>query len=85
MAGKGVMTFAELLAAPSPQRGPKCGVALLLRTMPDADRVILEQALATDPDLLGHANIWRALAGSGYDIKQGTIAYHRNGRCRCTR
>jgi hypothetical protein len=81
----GKATLAELLTVPGPQRGPKCGVGLLLRTMNDADRATFERALATDIDTLGHANIWRAVVGAGYDIKQGTIAYHRNGRCRCPR
>lgn len=61
--------------------GPRCVVGKLLQRLPADDREVLAGWL--DDRDLSAAAIERELVDDGHDVKQGSIAYHRRGGCRC--
>ena len=72
---------AEAFHAASRPRRATCGVTKVLGSLSDADRKVLEAALA-DPDVT-HAAIERVLAAEGIELPQGTVRRHRHGECAC--
>ena len=72
---------ADAFRTASRPRRAVCGVTKVLGSLSDADRKVLEAALA-DPDVT-HAAIERVLAAEGIELPQGTVRRHRNGECAC--
>lgn len=75
------MSFLDEVRAIKPNRA-RCGVALLLPTLPDDLRADVEAAIA-DASIYTTA-IAAALAARGYEVpKAHTWQSHRRGKCSC--
>lgn len=62
-----------------------CKVRSILEDLSKSDRVILEDALATDINVWSHAALHKALNGRGIHVAAETIRVHRLGLCSCAR
>lgn len=62
-------------------KGPRCGVGMLLREMPAADREALLKAM-DNVQASGHW-ISNVLLEHGYKLSGFTINRHRRGECKC--
>jgi hypothetical protein len=71
--------------APS-ESGLPCGIAKILKDMPDKDVKALEAVLAvktSDSRRISNRQIQNVLLSEGYDIAYASIALHRRKQCRC--
>lgn len=64
------------------QRYYPCNVAELLKTLEDADRKILEEALADDKKWSAYG-LHAALKARGLKLNDKAIVKHRSGECSC--
>jgi len=65
----------------SKQRGAKCTLGQLIKTMGEEDVHAINEAMA---DVMIDSNtisVW--LSNRGYQIKRHTVARHRRKECRC--
>jgi hypothetical protein len=68
-----------------PQRGRsriRCRMSLIIETLDQSDRQILEDALA-DRLTWSTRGLLLALNGRGLDLGYSTLYHHRNGTCGC--
>lgn len=73
------MSLREQLAAhKSTQRGPRCSICKLLPMLSEDDRMVLEEAMASN---MASAQIQRAILAEGHNIGRGSVARHRRGDC----
>lgn len=66
---------------PAVNKGPTCGLGLLLSSLDPDERSALEEALANP--LWRHASIEEALRAEDHQIDASTISRHRRGMCKC--
>lgn len=61
-------------------KGPRCQMCMLVKGLPESDRVALVKALA-DP-VYSTASIARALRSEGHDIGRHSVDRHRKQECK---
>ena len=74
------MALADRPTRPTPA-GPRCGIAVLMETMPADDLATLTAWLA-DKSIQG-STIARNLTAEGYEVKADKLRHHRKGDCSC--
>lgn len=65
----------------SKPRGAKCTAGLLLKTLPDEERVAFLEAMKDDSIDSNTISIW--LDRKGHSLPRHTVARHRRGECQC--
>lgn len=63
------------------QRGAKCTLGIVARTLSKEDNAALNEALRDE--LIDSTTISVWMDRKGYDLKRHTVARHRRGECRC--
>lgn len=63
--------------------GPPCGIATILNSLPESDRVVLQEALDAPLAQVGHRAIERVLVAEGIRPPTGAVGKHRRKECVC--
>lgn len=63
------------------QRGAKCTVGIIAKTLPKEDKDALNEAMGDE--LIDSTTISVWMERKGFALKRHTIARHRRGECRC--
>lgn len=69
-----------LAAKKAKQRGPRCGLGVLLQNLDDIDRQALLNALESD---MFSTDIAEALRDEGHLIRHDAVQRHRRRSCAC--
>lgn len=78
------MGLSERLASmQSRPTGLPCGISLVLDSMTDDEREVLERILFEEPRVVPNNQLQEALIEEGYDVSFSSVKLHRRKQCRC--